>query len=488
MSSDIFATISDKADSLLIDDLEGWVATSLTEYYDKKLQFLAKKAYGYSADSLSISSFKASAKEEIKSALETFFIKKEYWKSGRELDPYLRVTLNRLGQRRQWEVDSKKMRHYPVCPICREEGNKEVLQPEDGMLRCNSCTSISTRLKSDIKTSKADIFIQCKYNVHSKFALHSKKGYKCKDCSRFMPESIGVDGHFICPYDDCIFSGPVTGLKPKTHPTVTKTDRSMTSIIGTSIGNSKPKDPYYALTDKTASTDAALDLRDKFENELKVLLSVIDDQLKRVERTNSKATSTQKRIMYKAFKKMVNMFPVEMVGYLVYRKQKSDFPIQAKIFQVYAELVENYMPFTITKGGVDIDIFDVTSPDLSLFNGVSEYESKVRDNNTIPNETKEEYIGGRNFKNYGPCFIGKIIDIIDTKTGKSIKDDVASHSFSQINMNKTVEPGTAVKVIHYRILSHYEIDSLVFLQRTRRAVVDSVHFRLNNKKREVGKK
>ena len=54
-----------------------------------------------------------------------------------------------------------------------------------------------------------------------------------------------------------------------------------------------------------------------------------------------------------------------MIGYLVHRKQKTDFPIQARIFQTYAQLVEDYMPFTITKGGVDIDIVDVTSPDLS---------------------------------------------------------------------------------------------------------------------------
>ena len=52
-------------------------------------------------------------------------------------------------------------------------------------------------------------------------------------------------------------------------------------------------------------------------------------------------------------------------------------------------------------------------------------------------------------------------------------------------MDKSVEPGTPVIVKHFRILPHYEMHSLVYLQRVRRAIVDSVYFRLNKKKRKV---
>lgn len=147
------------------------------------------------------------------------------------------------------------------------------------------------------------------------------------------------------------------------------------------------------------------------------------------------------------------------------------------------------MPFTITKRGEEIDIIDLTSPDLALFNGISEFDAEVRRNYTIPNKTKEEYIGGRSYKNYGPCFFGKIIDVVNLDTGESLKDRIVEYSFSQIKMDDdAVMVGTPVHVTHYRILSHYEMDSLVFLQRTRRDIVDSVHFRLNNEKRIVGKK
>src|SRR5690606_4475870 len=100
--------------------------------------------------------------------------------------------------------------------------------------------------------------------------------------------------------------------------------------------------------------------------------------------------------------------------------------------------------------------------------------------------TVERYVGGDEFKDYGPCFIGMIIDVINKKTGKSIKDNVVNHSFAQINVNMDVEPGTNVIVKHFRLDSHYELGGLVFLQRARKRIVNSVYYRLNKQKRVVG--
>jgi len=52
-------------------------------------------------------------------------------------------------------------------------------------------------------------------------------------------------------------------------------------------------------------------------------------------------------------------------------------------------------------------------------------------------------------------------------------------------MEKTIEKNIPVTVSHFRIPSHYELGSLVYLQRIRRQIVDSVYFRLNNKKRPL---
>jgi len=480
----IFEEISSQAEILTVEDLDSWVIPSIMTVYDRKLRYLAYKVYGDQNEvpDIAVAAFKESAKEELHTALTTFLFKKEHWRNGRELDPYLRLCLNRLCTRRSWETNSVKIKNSPVCPLCREGGRREILIPEQGMLRCNNCTETADRIANDIKINNADTYLQCKYNIHSKFALHSKKGFKCGDCSKFIPESLVHNEKITCPYDNCLFSSTDMNTDTCTHPTVTFSDKSAQSIG--EHNNSKHKF-VTALTDSSAAADIYLDVQSQFDNEINTLATVISEQYERVKRTNSKSTSTQKLLMYKAFQKMLKKYPIDMVSYLVHRDQKSDFPIQARIFQTYAQLVENHMPITITKRGEKIDIVDLTSPDLALFNGLSEFETKIRKNHTIPNKTKEEYIGGRNFKNYGPCFLGKIIDIVDLNTNESIKDQMIEFSFSQIKMKNTVEPKTPVKVTHFRILSHYEMDSLVFLQRTRRDIVDSVHFRLNNKKREI---
>lgn len=493
MTESIFDDISNRAEILTAEDLDNWVLPSVMMAYERKLRYLAYKVYGEHNEvpDLAVAAFRESAKEELRTALSTFLFKKEHWRNGRDLDPYLRLCLNRLAQRRSWDTNSVKIKNAPVCPLCRESGRKEILVPESGMLRCINCTEVSERIQDEIKANKADTYLQCKYNIHSKFALHSKKGYRCPECSKFIPDSLSRNGKVTCPYDDCLFSSAVMDIHACTHPTVTFSDKS-TQSIGKLPTRASYKDNtrkiVSALTDSSVSADAYYDVKSQFENELSVLATVILEQLERVKRTNSKSTVTQKLLMYKAFQKMLDNHPIEMVSYLVHRDQRSDFPIQARIFQTYAQLVENHMPFTITKRGEEIDIVDLCSPDLALFNGKSEFEAEVRKNYTIPNKTKEEYIGGRSYKNYGPCFFGKIIDIVNTDTGESIKKYMVEFSFSQIKMKDSVEPGTPVKVMHFRILSHYEMDSLVFLQRTRRDIVDSVHFRLNNEKRKVGKK
>lgn len=180
---------------------------------------------------------------------------------------------------------------------------------------------------------------------------------------------------------------------------------------------------------------------------------------------------------------MLEKYPEEMVSYLVHQKQNLDFPIQARIFQEYAGLVENCLPFSVKKRGEMVDIVDLTDPNLSLFLGISKFEALVKGDHTIPNNTKETYTGGRKFKNYGPCFIGKLIDVIDSSTNYSLKSCVKEYSFVNITLDDSILPGTPVTVTHFRIQSHYEMDSLVHLQRIRRHLVDSVYFRLNKKKR-----
>jgi len=488
----VFSDVIQNAEMITEIDVDDWVVPSILDFYDKKLNSLAYRVYGDSSTGVpdvAVKAFKESAREELRSAICTFLFTKEHWRTGRDLDPYLRLCLNRLAQRRTWEINSIKIKHAPVCPLCRENGRKEILQPESGMLRCKNCTDEMDRLFDDIRRGATDTSLQYRYNMHAIFSLHSKRGSRCPDCSRFIPGSSFSDNGVSCPYDDCIFIGQESELKACSHPMVTFGDKRQQSI-GKVPTHSSSKDGMLvsAFADMSVSADAYIDVKSRFEHEYKVLVSVIAEQLDRVKRTNSPSTIVQKTLMYEAYQEMLEEHTVEIISYLVHQQQKSDFPIQARIFQKYVELVEMNMPFTITKGKKEIDIVSLTDPELSLFNGISEFDATVRNNNTIPNKTKEEYIGGRSFKNYGPCFIGRIIDVAYKESGASLRDKVVEHSFSQILMDKSVEPGTEVTVTHFRILSHYEMDSLVHLQRIRRSIVDSVYYRLNNKKRVAGSK
>ena len=180
-------------------------------------------------------------------------------------------------------------------------------------------------------------------------------------------------------------------------------------------------------------------------------------------------------------KNMLDKYPAEMFSYLVHLKQQPDIPLHSKIFQEYVSLVENHMPFSIIRKNEKISICSLLDKNLRLFEGISKYSAVVRPDGSIPNLTEEKYIGGRNFKDYGRCFIGKVIDIVEKDTNKSLKGAVASYSFSKIDTS--IPASTHVDVTHFRILPHYEIGSLVILQKVRSNIIDKVYFKIHGKKR-----
>jgi hypothetical protein len=79
-----------------------------------------------------------------------------------------------------------------------------------------------------------------------------------------------------------------------------------------------------------------------------------------------------------------------------------------------------------------------------------------------------------------------LINVIDKSNNTSMMDMVDNYSFVQIKMKESIEIGTHVRVKHFRIIPHYEMGGLVYLQRIRKKIVDSVYFKLNGKKRIAG--
>lgn len=481
--------------SLLTEDDLIHLTLSVVDFYETKIAKLAVRAYGASTSTVSKDAFKELAKVTIAKAMQTFMFTKQHWKTNRDLNSYLLVCLRRLADRLFWEQASTKKQSSLICPGCRElPGNPKIqLISEDKKWRCPNCTSEHDRLLEDLKKGKileslkADT--QARITIHKNFAVQSRKGYRCPDieCGRFIPESINGKYGIACPYPDCSFFGSVSKLEEMSHP-VTLTVRQTVSLNFTINGADKGGkatefQDFFAIDELLP--DQQISLVQSFEKEYETLLEVIDSQVQTVQRMNNNGTKQQKLLMYKAFKNMCVQHPDEMLSYLVHLKQSAEIPLQPRIFQEYIRLVENALPFNIEKRGEEIEIVSISDPELSLFTGKSEFIAEVDSNQIIPNNTIETYTGNRMYINHGSCFIGRIVDV-QLLTGESVLDKIESYSFVQIF--STLEPGTKVKVIHYRIPSHYEMGSLVFLQRIRRLLVDRIYFKLNGKKRVVTRK
>jgi hypothetical protein len=302
----------------------------------------------------------------------------------------------------------------------------------------------------------------------------------------FIPKSIVHDEFVICPYDNCGEFGKLDSFMEMSHP-MSVTTRS-TAYLDATLDSEDSFSLANIIKADSLDTNALslMEAKSDLTYKLALIKEVIEAQKVTVERSSFNSTKVQKLLMYDAIMEMTDEMPEDMVRYLCHRKHSSSDPLQAKIFQKYVALLENYLPFTMEKGDKKIDIVSLMAPELSLFTGVSKYDSKVGDDGTIPNETKEEYIGGRKYKNHGPCFIGKLISVTEKNTGASLMDNVTEYTFSKI-ATKNIDSGTPVEVTHFRIPSHYEMKGMVFLQRIRRLLVDSIYFRLHNKRREVTK-
>lgn len=458
-------------------NLESLVDSTL-DHFSEKISFLARKTYENN-DLLSYSSFKEECKNVILLALDTFFLKKKHWLNqgvtGQDVCNYIAASLDNHATSLKHKIEADNRQTVLICPLCKLENKREYLTKEDKLWRCDNCTRLSeTKLPPT------------QFLLRRIFSLHSRSGYRCPDCNRFLPASAVSEG-IACPYEDCLFLGLKDQLQLMSHPFISCV-RNTISLDDVENKSQKQSDKLSKqLVDNSSQADAytCISVSEQIQLELETLNCVIENQMSSLKRSNRDSTLNQKLTMYRAFQNMIQKSPEEMVSYLVHQKKKFDFPIQSRIFQEYIALIENLIPFHFIRAGSKIDIIDLLDPNLLLFLGQSEFVSVISTEHTIHNETTEFYISKTSLKNYGPCFLGKIIDIIDVKNNKSIKNKLKEYSFNEIWMDKSVAPGTEVKVIHYRIPSHYETGSMIFLQKTRKDIVDRVYMVLNNKKREA---
>lgn len=482
-------------------DVDSYVADRAYEELLSYIEHLARKTIpAKEFDQLNFLSFKEYSKEEIKKSLHTYLFSSKLWENDRNPVPYIKLCLKRMATNLSNDRKNIKLSLIMTCPLCLVDNKKSLLKPPTGgdfHWKCLECSK-NTEAYQDIlkkaileKDQNLICETQAKLRASSAFQLHSRKGYCCPDCKRFIPHSTRTELGISCPYPDCFFFGESSSLEPMNHPLALGHNPLVTISIDESVSNRdcngvKTKDIIGASIDVIKNQilqDDYLQAKQESEKEYSVLINSIDELIVFTKKQSTPATKKQKVLMLEAYKSLSKKMPEDMISYLVHRKQNSEIPLQSKIFQEYTSLIENALPFSIKKGKDQNLILSLTDENLNLFLGQSQFDSVVGVDGFIPNETKEIYIGDRTHKHYGPCFIGKIIDIINLETNQSILSEVKNYSFVGVNLNERVRVGTRVRVIHFRIPPHYETMGLVFLQRMRRQIVDKVYFKLNKKKR-----
>ena len=475
-------TINDRASQLTQDDVE-WMVPELMDHFSGRIHSLSTYVYG-SERGVALAAFKEWASKTLEKGVKTFLFKNQHWRAGRSIGPYLSTCLTKLADNLKTDIDFVKKVSIPICPACKALGDREFLIYEGKLLRCPTCTKEHLRLeeKQD-RTSREEFEIR----IRKVFSLHSRKGLRCPSCDRFIPESFAKtnqSGRVSCPFDNCSWFGIESELEPMAHP--------LGQSAGTTISMNSPIASKRHAWDKTfemqdyldaneINPDTRIEQEEKYTKELDIARNVLAIQKSRLSK-EPMSKVIKKYLMYQAFETLLEHDPAGMINYLIHGKSLGERPIQSLIFQKYIQLIENKLPFHIDKGiEGDSEVYSLLDPSLNLFLGMSEYQAHVRESGLITNNTHEIFVGA---KCNGPCFIGLLCDITDDD-GNSLLPDVEYYTFSNIKMKSTVPENTLVKVVHFRIPPHYEMYSLVNLQRTRKRIVDSIYKRLHGKVRPL---
>ena len=452
------------------DDLDK-MSSNAVELYSDRINYLAYSIYGSSA--VGKKSFFEEAKETLSEALEVFVFEKQHWRSNRDINSYLLAALKYKAQALRNSSQSVKYRSVKICPGCKFLGSKEYLIEDGDKLHCSQC-------KESLESNTIDY---SEKRVREAFVNHSSVGFICPECKNFLPKSLIKNDNITCVYTDCVFTGSTSKLQLKYHPRSKRVHQDV-SINSPIVNDSSCETSIQDLQKaETINADVVLEVDNQISDEFMVLSSVIDEQVKLVKKMNSSSTMMQKLLMYEAYGEILKKYPREAFAYLVHRKCIAEHSIQASVFQEYVKLVEDSLPCTVVSSGKSFEIVSLTDPMLLLFSGVSEYSTVVKYDGSIPNETLEHYFGSRNLTDYGPSFIGKIINLTGAG-GENYLDKIERYDFNLIQ-TRDIKPGTLVTVKHYRMPSHYEIGALAYLQRTRKKIVDKVFLKLNGTKREA---
>ena len=408
------------------------------------------RIYYHTDDKLSLQALLAGLMDELRTGCVTFFNKELPME---ELNSYPFYIVNAFAKKNSIPFKVKIKTEY-LCPACLFMGTENPVECINSVFKCEVCAE---ELKGCSDPKKV-LFLRT-------FFRHSKQGYHCQECKRFIPHPLDESPIVSCPYFDCCFVGTCNDLKRMHHPSTQSIPEKLI-LDATQEGGHTLHD---TLASNQINAQSQLEMEEELVRQVGLLRGVIDTQYNNVPYNSAEFTSLHKMLCYKAFDSLLKRFPLEMVDYLLNSSRSGGF--QHKVFQEYIRLLEESLPLIFKKNKKLYKIGSLLDSNLNLFNGISSFDAVISDKGTIKNGTKEFYIGGRKARLTKPYYIGKLLNILDKKSKKSLMDHVFEYSFSVIK-TRDIVPGTQVTVTHLRIPPHYQMGGMVYVNRIRKKIVD----------------
>lgn len=480
---EVVENLQQKGNVVNYNDVDA-VVTRFLEVKSDTVSFFCRKAYN-DVNPVSLGAFKAVLKEELRNALISFI------NSGHTLTPDgVRSYLSLCVKSAASKVSSENKKTIHVCPGCKYLGRTQTLEYRDKVFICHTC-------QNDLVSGEN----QERINLYKTFSVHSKKGYRCLDCERFIPESQEGVCIITCPYPDCFYSGKSSELESMRHPSIKGAAESIESLTldntmgdGESVMKDLLSDNSSKISSrgeraghthylKDSSVGTSMQVQEDVKYQMGVLLKTINDQKTALAYRSNDSTLLLKTLMYNAYENVIEKYPEEMFAYLVHENRTGG--LQHKIFQEFIRLLDASLPFKFIKNGKHYEIKTLLDKRLCIFPGESVFLTEVTTDFAIENKTEEIYVGGRAGFYCKSFYLGKLMDVVDVETDKSLMEHVSEYTFFRVILNKnSVRPGTKVRVCHLRVPPHYQMGGMVHLNRIRRNIVDKVFLTLNGKKRE----
>ncbi len=403
------------------------------------------RVYFHNSDSLSVRALVAELQEELRTGCVTFLNKDLPME---EMSAYLFYIVNDFCKKRAVPLVKKKNTY--LCPGCLFLGSENFIEMSNNSFKCDECEA---QLKLTVDPSRVSFF--------RTFFRHSKLGYHCSDCKRFIPHPLDNSPMVSCPYFDCCFVGDWSSLNRMHHPSIQSNPEKL--ILDSASGLRD------ALVAQEASAQSKIEIEEALQAKTKLLREVIEYQSNNVPYSSSDFTVKHKYLAYQAFDNLLKKYPVEMVNYLLNKSRSGGF--QHKVFQEYTMLLEASLPFSFKKNNKFYTVDSLLDENMNLFGGISVFDGVVNERQIVKNNTQEFYIGGRKARIAQPYFIGKLLGVVNKKTKEPIMKHVVEYTFSLIKM-KDILPNTEVTVTHLRVPPHYQMGGMVYVNRIRKRIVD----------------